>query len=114
MRDSLILGLESLLLWGGHWMPWRVAPFLVNERGDLYRLFAYGYGCACIVVGFVLWAYAQAQDMPLVSVWAAVWFLIRDVMAAGVGTILPRIVKALLEYQALRGDVADYEQAIRD
>jgi len=25
-------------------------------------IFAYGYGCACIVVGFVMWAYAQAQE----------------------------------------------------
>ena len=64
MFEGLILLVVFLLLWGGHWMRWRVIPFLVNERGDLHRSLAYVYGCACIMAGFVLWVYTQMQTMP--------------------------------------------------
>ena len=114
MTEGLILGGAVLLFWGGHWMPWRVAPFLVDRQGKLYRPLAYGYGCVGILAGFAAWAFWQAETMPLVDVWAAVVFLVKVVIAAGVGTMAPRLVKWVEEYQALVQDRTDYEQALEE
>jgi len=114
MVDMLVLGMVFLLLWGGHWMRWGVAPFLVNEEGRLHRPLAYGYGCGCILAGFVLWAYVRAQEMPLVSVWDAAAFLWWDMVAAGAGTMAPRVVRWIEEARNMREDLGDYEQAIKE
>lgn len=103
----LVLTVVALLLWGGHWMPWHVAPALVGDDGLLRRPLAYGYGCACILTGFVLYA---ALHGPMVGSWDAVLFLGADMAVAGLGTIAPRVVRSLLEVRALRRDRA-YEQA---
>lgn len=112
--EYLILLMVFLLLWGGHWMRWRVFPWLVDDSGQLHRPLAYVYGTGCILIGFVAWAQVQALNIPLVSVWRAVRFLFLDVVAAGAGTMAPRLVKAVEEAIALRGDVEDYEQAIQE
>jgi hypothetical protein len=109
MVDWLILGLEFLMLWGGHWTPWRVLPFLVDEKGQLHRPFAYGYGCGCILIGFASWA---AYHTPVVRAWEAALFLCGLVVAAGLGTMAPRLAQYVIEHRALKGDVQEYEQAI--
>jgi len=111
--EGLILLVVFLLLWGGHWMRWRVLPFLVDERGDLHRSLAYVYGCACILAGFALWV-SQGQTMPFVRGWDAVWFLARAMIAAGMGTVIPRGIKWIQESQAVREDRVEYEQAIEN
>jgi hypothetical protein len=112
MVDYLILAVVFLLLWGGHWAPWSIVPLLTDERGDLKRVPAYAYGCASILAGFVLWA--LARQGTTVSPWSAVTFLAMDMVAAGTGTVLPRLARREKERQALRGDVPDYEQALQD
>lgn len=109
MQKWLILCGLFLAVWGGHWMPWRVAPFLVDERKELRRPLAYAYGCLCILVGFALWA---ALNGPTLEARAAVLFLSQTMIAAGLGALLPRAIRRELELQALRGDRGDYEQAI--
>jgi len=110
-EEWLILGFVGLLLWGGHWMPWRLVPFLVDEKKELHRPLAYIYGCLCILAGVALWG--TLQETPLVSVWITMQFLVRTMAAAGLSTMAPRIVKWVLESQAARADKADYEQAIK-
>lgn len=112
MDAELILGLVFLALWGGHWTPWAVLN-LTDDTGHLHRLLAYGYGCGVIFVGFVLWALAQAQEMPIISIWSAVDFLARDMVAAGLGTVLPRVLRWIHEYRTLQEDVTEYEQAVQ-
>lgn len=92
-------------------MPWAVLN-LADDRGELHRVLAYGYGCTVILIGFVLWALMQAQTMPIVSVWLAVVFLIEDMAAAFCGIMLPRVIRWIHELRTLRDDVANYEQAI--
>ena len=41
MQEVLILLVAFLANWGGHWMPWRVVPFLVDEQGKLLSLRGY-------------------------------------------------------------------------
>ena len=108
--QGLILLVVFLLLWGGHWLPWRVIPALVDVRGDLKRVPSYVYGTGCILVGFAAWCAMQAQFEPSVYVWDAFAFLVMDTLAAGVGTITPRIVRWLLEGQAVRGDLEDLKR----
>lgn len=106
--DGLILLVTFLLLWGGHWLPWRVVPALVDKRGDLKRVPSYMYGVLCILAGFAVWCAMRAQsEMPVVYVWDAFGFLAMDIVAAGIGTVLPRVMRWLLEEQAIRGDLAD-------
>lgn len=114
MMEWIVLVVIFLLLWGGHWMRWRIFPPLVNERGDLHRPLAYLYGCLCILVGFATWCLVRAAIHPMVSVWRALLFLALDMVAAGAGTMAPRLVKWIEESRARKADVEDYEQAIQD
>jgi hypothetical protein len=107
--ELIIWALVILGLWGGHWMPWRVVPFLADRDGHLRRPFAYAYGCGWIFVGVVLWATFQTG---LVVVWDVVCFLGAVIVAAGIGTMAPRGVRWISEHRALEGDVEDYEQAL--
>lgn len=106
--EGLILLVVFLLLLGGHWLPWRVAPGLVDARGDLKRVAAYVYGTLCIVAGFAAWCAMQAQlGMTVVCVWDALAWLVMDVIAAGAGTVTPRVFEWILESQATKGDLED-------
>ena len=106
--EGLILLVVFLALFAGHWLPWRVMPALVNERGDLKRVPAYVYGTSCILIGFAAWCLMRAQsEMPVVFVWDAFGWLVLDVCVAGTGTVAPRIIRWILEQQALKGDVED-------
>lgn len=108
---GLILFVVFLLLWGGHWLPWRILPALVDARGDLKRVPAYVYGVLCILAGFAAWCTMQAQsEMPVVYVWDAFAFLAMDATAAGVGTVMPRVLRWVLEGQAVKGDLEDLKR----
>ena len=109
MHEFYVLLIVFLALWGGHWMPWQVIPLITNERGDLHRPLAYGYGCLCILAGFTLWA-ATCQIGPFIIAWDAVRFLTLDIVTAGFGTLAPRAIRWLWRYESLCRDVAQYEQ----
>ena len=105
LTEKLILVATGLLLWGGHHFPWRIIPWLVNEKGDLYRVPAYIYGVGCILAGLAAWC-AHLGD------WSWFWPVGLLAAAAGIGTILPRVVKHEAESQARRADNRDLEQLI--
>ncbi len=109
--QGLILLLVFLLLWGGHWLPWRVLPILVDARGDLKRVPSYIYGVLCILLGFAAWCAMQAQSgTQVVYVWDALGFLEMDTIAAGIGTVMPRVLRWILEGQAVKGDLEDLKR----
>jgi len=95
----------------GHWFPWAVCPPLADEQGRLRRVAAYVHGTGTIVLGFLCWTLMQRASTILV--WEAWWMLCKLVVAAAVGTLLPRGVERFLELGWLKGDNKDYEQAIQ-
>lgn len=107
--QGLILLVVFLLLWGGHWLPWRVLPVLVDERGDLKRVPAYVYGTLCIIGGYAAWCVVQAHLLPLVDVWQSLAWLVMVTMAAGLGTVTPRVLRWVLDAQATKGDLEDLQ-----
>jgi len=112
MNEILVLVLVFLAIWGGHYMPWSVFGILVDDAKKLHRPLAYGFGCMCIFAGFVVWVVVMGEVM--VNRWLAVRFLALDIVMAGAGAMVPRGIKWICEVQALKGDVADYEQTIDD
>ncbi len=111
MQDALILAVIFLLLWGGHWMPWRICLPLIDRNGELHRCLAYIYGCGCILIGFALWILMQPA---LLSGRSAFLFLAADMIAAGLGTLAPRLVRWIVVARAAQRDLATYEQTITD
>jgi hypothetical protein len=110
--NGLILLVVFLALFSGHWLPWRVMPALVDARGDLKRVPAYVYGLICILAGFAAWCIMRVQlGMPSVPVWEAFTWLELDTCAAGAGTVMPRVIRWVLEQQALRGDMEDLKRS---
>ena len=109
--DTLILALVALGLWGGHWMRWSIFPGFTDANGELHRPLAYAYGMLCVLAGVVVWiAFQSGTD---VYKWDVVLFLSLDIVAAGIGTMLPRVIRWIQDYQALKGDGRDYEQTIK-
>lgn len=108
--DGIILLVVFLLLWGGHWLPWRVIPALVDARGDLKRVPAYVYGVSCLLIGLAAWCAVRG---PLVHVRDVLTWAVMEAGAAGLGTVLPRVMRWLLEEQAIRGDLADMHGAAK-
>jgi hypothetical protein len=88
--EFLILLTVFLALIAGHYAPWHYLPFLVNKRGHLLRVPAYTYGVLCILLGML--AYEKTL-LPTTQTEA----LIRLSIAAGLGTIIPRIILWLRE-----------------
>jgi len=108
VSEVAILFVVFLLLWGGHWMPWRVLLTVVDEDGNLKRVLAYGYGCLIIFLGYSTWAVVYSSiGLPTVGVWSAVRFLMLNMLSAGLGTLMPRGIKWLLERRAKQGDLED-------
>ena len=115
MDEMVSLLVVFLALWGGHWMLWSVIPFVVDKEQLLHRPLAYVYGCICIFGGFALWAaMLDSRGVEQVDLWRAVRFLALDIVAAGLGTMLPRGVRILREHWALRADNQDYEQTLKN
>jgi hypothetical protein len=109
MNDILILALVFLYQVAGNLVPWWAISSIADERGQLRRIYAYGYGCTGILGGFVLWA--MAHQGICVSVWMAAQYLALLNVAAGLGALAPRGIRLLAEQRALREDLADYESA---
>ncbi|NIV36222.1 MAG: hypothetical protein GWN58_44280 [Anaerolineae bacterium] len=107
LTEKLILVATALLLFGGHHVPWRIVPWLVDEKGELHRVLAYIYGVGSILAGLAAWC-AHLGD------WSWFWRVGLLAFAAGVGTVLPRILKREAEHQAKEKDCGDYEQALKD
>jgi hypothetical protein len=103
LGDALALLIVFLAIWAGHYVPWRVVHSLVDEAGELHRPLAYGYGCICILGGMAIYA-ARHSALPA---WEAVLFLFLTMAAAGVGTLVPRLLGVLVEFRNLQGDVED-------
>jgi len=108
-HDIYFLVIVFAALWGGHYAPWHIAPILLNDRGQLHRPIAYAYGCLVILLGFALFAIYHA---PTVGVWYALAFLALDILAAGAGTMLPRVLRLLVERRALEADKRDLEELV--
>ena len=106
LTERLILIVTGLLLWGGHHVPWRIVPGLTDEKGELERVAAYIYGVACILGGLAWWC-AYLGD------WTWFWRVGLLALAAGLGTVLPRLLKREVKRQNLEGDNADYEQTLK-
>ena len=100
--DGLILFGEFALLALGHIFPWHLFPALVSVNGkkELHRLVAYVYGVGCIWLGCVVYSIARSVlgltgDIPI-------GFMTAVIIAASVGTTLPRCIKVILERVAVR------------
>ena len=106
LTEQLILLVTGLLLWGGHHFRWHIIPGVANEKGLLKRVGAYVYGVGCILAGLAAWC-AYLGD------WAWFWRVGLLALAAGLGTILPRLVKWEAERQARDADEQDREQTIK-
>ena len=112
--DALLLLLLAVWNFAGHLFPWRVISFAVNrETGQLHRVLAYVYGTFSILAAGGCWALARDLTGVAVEPWDAIAFQALAAVAAGIGTVAPRIVRWVAEAQAREGDVSDYEQAIR-
>jgi hypothetical protein len=111
--DSILLMLVAVLNFAGHLFPWHVISCAVDGSGKLYRLVAYAYGTTTIWVAVAGWALARHLTGVPVTPWDGVTFHGLGIVAAGVGAVVPRIVRWVAEAQARAGDVSDYEQAIR-
>lgn len=103
LEDALALVIVCLALWAGHYVPWRLVRSLVNDHGELHRTLAYGYGCLCILGGMAIYA----AHYPAMAAWEAVLFLFLTMVAAGLGTVGPRLLALLVEFRSLQGDVRD-------
>ncbi len=101
MDELLIVAVVFLLNWGAHWMPWSVVA-LADRDGRMKRVAAYVFGTLTIITGFALWT----RD------WHQVGMLVVVVVSAGAGAVAARVVRAVREYQALKGDVADMGQVL--
>jgi len=104
--DWLILALAFLMLWGSHHFPWKVVPGVTDRRGELTKVPSYIVGVTCILLAMAAWSYFH-------DTWEAFSFLVLVCVAAGLGTVSPRIAKREAEFQALRDDVEDYDASSR-
>lgn len=107
LTESLIIVVAGLVTWAGHYFPWRIIPGAIDDRGELRRLLAYGYGVGCILGGLACWC-------AYVGEW--VWFGRVSLIAisVGAGALLPRLFKREAEHQAMKQDRKDYEQTFQD
>ena len=111
----MVCALVALLNMVGHWFPWTICPALADkESGRLKRVYAYVHGCGTILIGLALWAmaYTELEPSGLVHIWEAWSMVVLLVVAAGAGTLLPRIVEWVRDRRHDHEDVADYEQTI--
>ena len=109
--DVLLLVLTFALLYGGHWTPWTIIPGATDARGKLKPVLCYVYGLGIVLAALAAWSYLRWDaGIITVGVWEPVRFLALDCVAAGIGTILPRLFRMIREYNA-RGEDLDDGQA---
>ena len=100
--NTLVFAVLTFLAMGfGHYVPWHLVSSLVNKRGELHRPFAYAYGVGIIFVA--MWWMAQQQPELIPAIKPLAWIIV----AAGGGTIFPRIIGDLLEKKAQEGDLSE-------
>lgn len=112
--DVILLVVIALWNFGAHWFPWKIIPFLVDDTGQLHRIVAYAHGTFTIWCGLCGWALARHLLSMTVLPWDAVTFNGLAMLAAGFGTVSPRVARWIAEARATAGDVVDYEQAIKE
>jgi hypothetical protein len=81
------------MLVAGHYLPWHLAPGLVDKRGDLRRTVAYAYGTICIFIGFAARALSRGEADSIA-------WLAGVTLVAGAGTILPRVINRNIDRRA--------------
>lgn len=103
--DIVLLGLSFALLYGGHWTPWTMIPSATNEEGKLRPVLSYIYGVTCILLVFIAWTWFRwLAGIATVDIWQPVKFLVLDCVAAGLGTICPRLFRLIKEFGAMLKD----------
>lgn len=101
----LILAVVFLSQFGAHFFPWWVIPGFTDETKLLHRVLAYIYGCVWILLGMVFYGFVNPDA------WRFIEFLGLVMVAAGMGTLIPRGVRMVGENQVLRRDVQSWERA---
>jgi len=98
--DAGILTGVFLLLWVGHHLPWHIIPAITDVTGkrELRRVPAYVYGVGCIWLGAAAYVCSRSlaglpNDIPLNALTTII------ITAAG-GTILPRLLTAIIDFIA--------------
>lgn len=111
--ECVLAVVAFVLLWGLHWTRWvMVIPALTGDDGELTLVWRYVVGVGGILLVFVAWA--ALVPVRTVSPWRAAAFLTADVVAAGLGTLLPRICRMRWLVTVLKEDKADREQALQE
>ena len=109
--ECVLIGVAFILLWALHWTRWAiVAPAITGEDGMPRLLWRYTLGVGAILAIFLLWA--ALLPVRAISPWRAAAFLVADVGAAAVGTVLPRVFEVIHEAKVLQEDKADLGQAL--
>jgi hypothetical protein len=105
--DWIILFAVALSLWVGHVFPWHILPGVSAKTGELHRVVAYVYGVSCILAGLAVWCVWHPHH------WQAFRFVALLAVAAGAGTVVPRVLEYVAENQARAADLDDYEREVR-
>jgi len=109
--ECILILVSFILLWAQHWTRWAVVlPAVVGEDGQPTLIWRYVLGVGGILLVFLLWA--ALLPARSVSPWRAAAFLVADVAAAGLGTILPRVLTMRHRVHVLEGDVEQRGQII--
>jgi hypothetical protein len=97
--EALILLVVVLSLWGGHFFPWHIIPVLVDPTGkrELKRMVSYTYGVGCVWLGAV--AFALTRQSVGLEATITIPDLTVIIIAAALGTALPRLVKRIRDIQ---------------
>ena len=109
--DYVLFVTVGLAQTAGHYIPWDVLPFLVDESGQLKRVAAYVHGCLWLWAG--LFVFLEVRG-PSVDTRLVLHFFTVELIAAAVGTVVPRLLEALRESHKLAEDVEDLEALVRE
>jgi len=97
LADVCIAVIVGLLMWGGHHIPWSIIRSAIDENGLLRRPMAYAWGSGWILVAVWAWAARRAA-------WDVALYVSIVTVAAGIGTMIPRLLKVLVELPRLQED----------
>ena len=92
-KALVLLGLAASVFNAGHRVRWFIIPAIVNAEGELYRTVAYVYAGVWCIAFTALYA-GQFPDAPA---WAVAAFIALWWVAAGIGTVEPRVEAWLAE-----------------
>lgn len=110
---TVVCFLVALLNVAAHFVPWAIVPALVDPQGRLKRLLAFAWGTLTIWFGALICTAVWAVlEWTVASPWVFLLILTGLMLGAGLGTAAAYLIDLIQEHEALRGDVADYEQAL--